>query len=105
MLHDFRLSTFYAIEVNLTRLIEIENPNHFGILCKMADDNTSTNASTLKTIPIPIEYFKRFLVKHKSLQHNTILQIFQDKSIVLKNEDILSTEMLEGFYFVTHNRY
>lgn len=35
---------------------------------------------------------------------HSIQEIFQNKSLVLKNEGILSTEMLEGFYFETGNR-
>ena len=36
--------------------------------------------------------------------HNTILQIYQNKSTVLKNEEILFTEMLEGFYLEMKTR-
>ena len=35
---------------------------------------------------------------------HSIQEIFQNKSLVLKNRGILSTEMLEGFYFETGNQ-
>ena len=37
-----------------------------------------------------------------NVTHTTF--IFQNKSILLKHEEILSTEMLDGFYFETDTR-